>query len=97
MRYLLLLILFLAGCAPVQIDAGRAVRMLPLNLAYDCEFLGTVESSYDNPLTSEARNRMSVVSDMKNQCAALGGNTLVLEWIMSELGTAGQAQAYRCE
>ena len=93
--FTLVLCLMLAGCSTIPMTTGKHVRVMPLAKAHNCDFISGVEAHHHNG-RSDGENMASVISSMKNQAAALGGDTLVVEWSNAFLGASGHGQVYNC-
>ena len=93
---LIVLAPLLLGCGAEVTSQGNMVRQMSMRDVGDCKFLGVVEGSESFGWTVSG-DRRSALNKVRNNTAAKGGNTFVLnDTISSGLNTSMQAEAYYC-
>lgn len=88
----------LAGCAATELtEAGMMVREITPGMTSECRFLGVVQSG-EGETVSVTEDRRSAMNKMRNEVAARGGNSFVLnDMLTTAIETVMQADAYECE
>lgn len=98
-RCLSLLALLVTGCAAQMTEEGALVRQITgPAAATGCQFLGVVDA-YEGSGWDVGDDRRGAFNRIRNKVAELGGNAFVLaqEPDSTLMGTAVQAEAYRCD
>ena len=88
----------IAGCAATELtEAGMMVREITPGMTSKCLFLGVVQSG-EGLTVSITEDRRSAMNKIRNEVAARGGNSFVLnDALTTAAETTMQADAYECE
>lgn len=97
MRFMLVLLLVLAGCATAPSPQAVAVRDADQKMVEGCEFVGSVSGhSMLGPIFGSAAED-SAKAEATNAAAERGATHLVMQdYGMGAMGGYARGQAYRC-